>query len=114
MTVAQETPTLDNAAMLNSQFQLQRTEYLAAPNPDYQQRKQDLQNLKRMLSENMDAIIDAISADYGNRSRHETQFAEIIAVTDGINDAIKHLKGWMKVQKRHVDIMMFPLSLIHI
>ncbi len=28
MTVAQETPTLDNAAMLNSQFQLQRTEYL--------------------------------------------------------------------------------------
>ncbi len=61
-----------------------------------------------MLSENMDAIIAAISADYGNRSRHETQFAEIIAVTDGINDAIKHLKGWMKVQKRHVDIMMFP------
>ena len=108
MTAAQETASIDNAAMLSGHFELQRKEYLAAPNPDYQQRKQDLQNLKKMVSENMDAIIEAISADYGNRSRHETQFAEIISVTDGINDVIKHLKSWMKVQKRHVDITMFP------
>lgn len=108
MTAAQETPTTDTAAMLRSHYELQRGEYLAAPNPDYQQRKLDLQNLKKMISENMDAIIAAISADYGNRSRHETQFAEIISATDGINDVIKRLKKWMKVQKRHVDITMFP------
>ena len=108
MTAVQETPSTDTAAMLRTHFELQRSEYLAAPNPDYQQRKQDLVNLKKLVSENMEAIIDAISADYGNRSRHETQFAEIISVTDGINDVIKHLKKWMKVQKRHVDITMFP------
>ena len=108
MTAAQQAPTNETASMLREHFDLQRSAYLAAPNPDYMQRKQDLLNLKAMVSENMDAIIAAISADYGNRSRHETQFAEIISVTDGINDVIKHLKKWMKVQKRHVDQGMFP------
>ena len=108
MTAAQETLSSDNAAMLRAHFELQREAYHANPYSDYQQRREDLLNLKRMVSENMDAIIEAISADYGNRSRHETQFAEIISATDGINDTIKHLKKWMKVQKRHVDQSLFP------
>lgn len=108
MTAAQE--NIDNltAAMLREHFDLQRQHYLDAPNPSYDERKQDLQNLKRMISENAEAIIAAISSDYGNRSRHESQFAEIISVTDGIQDVVKHLKKWMKVQKRHVDLQMFP------
>ena len=60
-----------------------------------------------MIKENREEIISAICQDYGNRSRHETLFAEIISVTDGINDTIKKLKKWMKVQKRHVDGSMF-------
>jgi len=60
-----------------------------------------------MINENREEIISAICQDYGNRSRHETLFAEIISVTDGINDTIKKLKKWMKVQKRHVDGSMF-------
>ena len=108
MTVVEESPQTDNAAMLRAHWELQRSCYFEDPNPDYTQRKEDLLNLKRMISENVEDIIAAISEDYGNRSRHESQFAEIISVTDGINDAIKHLKKWMKVQKRHVDITMYP------
>jgi len=107
MTVMNENPHADTAAQLRSCFEKQRATYLEAPNPDYAQRRQDLETLKRMVSENVEAIMDAISQDYGNRSRHESQFAEIISVTDGINDSIKHLKKWMKVQKRHVDHSMF-------
>jgi len=61
-----------------------------------------------MLSENLDEIVNAISEDYGNRSRHESLFAEVIAVTDGINDAIRQLRKWMKPQKRHVDLTLYP------
>jgi coniferyl-aldehyde dehydrogenase len=86
---------------------LQQAAYLQDPVPDYQQRKQDLLNLKAMINDHRDAIIEAISVDYGNRSKHETLFAEVISVTDGINDTIKHLKKWMKVQKRHVDKTMY-------
>lgn len=99
-----ETPAAEAIrAELATAFERQRQAYLAAPNPGFEERKQDLLALKRMVSENMDAMIDAISADYGNRSRHESKFAEIITVTDGINDTIKQLKKWMKPQKRHVD-----------
>jgi len=96
------------AARLNSAFQKQRQAYLADPIPDLDQRREDLRTLKRMLSENLDDIVNAISEDYGNRSRHESLFAEVIAVTDGINDTIKQLKKWMKPQKRHVDITLYP------
>lgn len=108
MTVAQENLENPTAAMLREHFDLQRRQYLANPVPGYQQRREDLLALKRLISENAEAIIAAISADYGNRSRHESQFAEIIASTDGITDVLKHLKQWMKVQKRHVDQTMFP------
>ncbi len=96
------------ADVLMADFQRQRKAYLRAPTPDYQQRREDLLSLKKMLSENREEIIAAINEDYGNRSRHETLFAEVISVADGINDALKHLKKWMKVQRRHIDSTMFP------
>jgi len=96
------------AEMLNDAFQKQRAAYLADPVPDYEQRKLDLLALKQLLSENREEIIEAINQDYGNRSRHESLFAEVIAVTDGIKDVLKHLKKWMKPQRRHVDISTYP------
>ncbi len=93
---------------LHHDFAVQRTAYLAAETPDYRQRKNDLKTLKRMVVENRDAIVDAINQDYGNRSIHETQFAELITAIDGINDAVKHLRSWMKVQRRDIDSTMFP------
>ncbi len=94
--------------MLQQHFDDQRSAYLSQPTPDYAQRKADLQALRSLLSENMEDIIAAISTDYGNRSRHETIFAEVVTVLDGINDALKHLKKWMKVQSRHVDLSLYP------
>jgi coniferyl-aldehyde dehydrogenase len=93
---------------LKQVLELQRQAYHAAPVPDLQQRKDDLLTLKRMLSENQDAIADAINRDYGNRSRHETVLAEFIVVLDGINFAIKQLKKWMKSQKRKIDFTLYP------
>ena len=107
MTAIEANPHSETGTVLKAHFEAQRALYLAAPNPDLGQRRQDLENLKRMINENREEIITAISQDYSNRSRHETQFAEIISVTDGINDAIKHLKKWTRVQKRHVDQSMF-------
>ncbi len=108
MTAIQEKLDNPTAMQLMATFEKQRAAYLANPYPDYKQRKDDLQKLKQLLMDNHEAIIAAISEDYGNRSRHETLFAEVISVADGINDTIKHLKKWMKVQKRHVDQGMFP------
>ena len=107
MTVVEENLHSEITNELQGHLDKQRAAYLQDPVPTYQQRREDLLTLKRMINENREAIIDAICQDYGNRSRHETLFAEIISVTDGINDAVKQLKKWMKVQKRHVDKSMF-------
>ena len=55
----------EQASILQQAFDAQRKAYLADPVPDYAQRKQDLLTLKRMINENRDAIIAAISEDYG-------------------------------------------------
>jgi coniferyl-aldehyde dehydrogenase len=96
------------AGELNRCLQQQRKAYHTDPNPDLAQRRQDLLALKNMLSENREAIIDAICKDYGNRSRHETLLAEIIMVMDGFNFVLKHLKRWMKSQRREIEFTLYP------
>lgn len=108
MNAVNEIPTNEIGAALRASFDYQRQSYLSEPTPDFKQRVEDLRALKAMINDNRDAIVDAICADYGNRSRHETLFAEVMTVTDGINGTIKHLKKWMKPQRRHIDMTMFP------
>jgi len=86
---------------------LQRNAYLAHPVPTFDERKADLRTLQRFVRENKEALISAISADYGHRSRHETLLAEIAPVVDGVEHTLKHLKGWMKPQRRSVDWISF-------
>ena len=70
---------------LEATLKLQRAAYLAHPYPSVAERKEDLRKLQRFIRENREAILDAISADYGNRSRHETLFAEVYGVIEGVD-----------------------------
>src|SRR5450631_1912666 len=91
-------------------FESQRAAYLADPNPSHAQRVADLTTLARMLKENRAALVAAINRDYGNRSEFETLFTEFFVVLEGIRDATRHLKRWMKPMRRKVDMMMYPLA----
>ena len=93
--------------VLQDTLHLQRTAYLAHPCPDVNERRADLLKLKAFVRDHRDAICDAISADYGHRSRHETLFAEIFSVMDGVDYTLKYLKNWMTPQRRHVDLKSF-------
>lgn len=88
---------------LETTLQLQRAAYLAHPYPSYAERRADLKKLQAFIRDYRDAIVEAISQDYGNRSRHETLFAEIFSVIDGVDHTLKHLRGWMRPQRRGVD-----------
>lgn len=90
-------------AALEATLALQRAAYLAHPVPSLDERKRDLRTLQRYIREHKDALCEAISADYGNRSRHETLLAEIFPAIDGIDHVVKHLKKWMRPQRRAVD-----------
>lgn len=95
-------------AELAAALALQRAACLAHPMPTLAERKRDLQTLQRFIRDHKDALCEAISADYGNRSRHETLLAEIFPAIDVIAHVLKHLKKWMKPQRRSVDWRTFP------
>ncbi len=86
---------------------LQRAACLTQPCPSLAERRADLLQLKAFTRDHLDAIVGAISQDYGHRSRHETLFAEIYPVLSGIDHVLKHLKAWMRPQRRGVDRMNF-------
>ena len=88
---------------LEAALALQRAAYFAHPVPTLAERRADLLALQRFVREHKLALCDAVSADYGHRSRHETLLAEIFPATDGVDHALKHLRGWMKPQRRAVD-----------
>ncbi|ALT79973.1 coniferyl aldehyde dehydrogenase [Paucibacter sp. KCTC 42545] len=94
-------------AQLQACLAKQRQAYHADPVPTLAQRRSDLKTLQRFIRENKDALCEAVSADYGHRSKHETLLAEIFPAIDGIDQILKHLKSWMKPQRRSVDIRNF-------
>ena len=100
--------TLIVRAQLQAALDKQRQAYTRDPVPTYQQRASDLRTLRRFLLENRDLLIEALNADYGNRSRHETLFTELVPVLDGIKHALKNLRAWMRPQRRNVDLLLFP------
>jgi len=103
-------PSLSIPIEFSDCFRLQRAAFLADPVPSYASRRADLDTLARLLKENKDALISAINLDYGNRSAFETLFGEFFVVLQEINDNLKHLKKWMKPQKRKIDILLYPTS----
>ncbi|UOO82090.1 coniferyl aldehyde dehydrogenase [Uruburuella testudinis] len=72
------------------------------------QRQQRLQQLARMVREHRSAIQTAISADFGNRSGHETDLLEIFPTVAGIRHALKHGKKWMRPRKVATDWWFWP------
>ncbi len=95
---------------LKQALHLQRQAYLAAPVPTEAERRRDLQALRRLVLDHREAIVQAISNDYGHRSRHETELTEILPVLKDIEHALRHLRQWMRVQRRSVDRLAFGLA----
>ncbi|MGF6093578.1 coniferyl aldehyde dehydrogenase [Pseudomonas sp. 18175] len=91
-------------------FDAQQRAYAANPMPPAAQRQQWLKALRDMLSDERQALINAISQDFSHRSADETLFAELMPSLHGIHYASKHLKGWMKPSRRAVGIAFQPAS----
>lgn len=85
-----------------------RAAFAADPNPEYAVRLDRLDRLLAMVKTNEAAIIDALSADFGCRSRTETVLAEILNTQNAINYARRNLRKWMRRRGRHVTFWSQP------
>lgn len=67
-----------------------------------------LHQLKKILKSNQQALIDAISTDYGYRSPSETLLAECLPLYKELDYIIRHIKQWTRPKPVHVDIWYQP------
>ena len=105
-----ENSLVDIPLEFSQTLEAQRKAYLARPEPSLEERRADLDKLAALLKDNRDRLVEAICKDYGNRSEFETLFAEYFVVLESIKDTSKQLRKWMKPQRRHIDMAMYPLA----
>ena len=99
-----------SAVRLADALALQRAAYLAHPVPTLSERRADLRTLRRFVREQQDALCDAINADFGHRSKHESLLMEIAPVVTDVEHTLAALRGWMKPQQRAIDHLTFGMA----
>tara|TARA_B100001121_G_scaffold163179_1_gene142485 strand:- start:567 stop:2015 length:1449 start_codon:yes stop_codon:yes gene_type:complete len=67
-----------------------------------------LERAVNVIKKNEEKLVDAMSADFGHRSHHQSRFTDIASSIGPLRHAQKNLKRWRKSEKRSA---MFPLSL---
>ena len=72
--------------------------YTREPDPSVAVRRDRLRRLEALVEDHADDFADAVDADFGGRSRHETLLAEILTVLDASRLARRHLPDWMAPQ----------------
>jgi coniferyl-aldehyde dehydrogenase len=82
----------------------QRAAYLHDGAPSLAKRRSDLKKFKAALIARRRAIEEAINADVGNRSRHETAIMEVLGVVQGIDYLNRNLRRFMRPSRRHIAL----------
>ncbi len=78
--------------------------------PSHAQRLNDLNRLRDAFQRRLEEMAAAVSADFGNRSRHESLVADGMTVLNEIDHLRKNLKRWMRPQRRLVNWVFLPAS----
>jgi coniferyl-aldehyde dehydrogenase len=99
-------PKLD----LHALFGAQQRAFAAQSFPAAAVRLERLERMRRLVQDNEDAIAEAISADFGNRSRQETAIAEVFFVLASVAHARSHLGRWMKRRRVGTSFHSLPGS----
>ncbi|WP_047249746.1 coniferyl aldehyde dehydrogenase [Chromobacterium subtsugae] len=102
-------PTQEESSLIEA-FGRLKSVALATPYPALEMRRAWLGSLERLIQENRETLIAAVNQDFGQRSAVETRLAELFPSLEAIRHARRHLKGWMKPERRRVSFWFMPAS----
>ncbi|MEN3975553.1 coniferyl aldehyde dehydrogenase [Emcibacter sp. SYSU 3D8] len=89
---------------------LQRKAFLRDGPPSLADRKAHLAALAGQVRKYRDPMGEAVSEDFGNRSRHETLLAETMATIMSLKHSGKHLASWMAPSNRPLNRLQHPFA----
>ncbi|QNE33370.1 coniferyl aldehyde dehydrogenase [Sphingomonas sp. NBWT7] len=87
----------------------QRESFMAALPEPLSVRKDRLKRAAAMIRDHADRFCDALSEDFGHRSREQSMVTDIAGSIGPIEHALKNLDRWSRTEKRTVQ---FPLGLL--
>jgi coniferyl-aldehyde dehydrogenase len=87
----------------------QRAAFMAELPVPLEARRDRLKRAIAMISDNAGRLCDALSEDFGHRSREQSMITDIAASVGPLKHALKHLKAWSKPARKPA---MFPLGLL--
>ena len=100
---------MESQRSMDEVLKLQREHFLKEGPPSYELRIDRLKRVKDIVIQNKERITEALNADFGARSQSQSLISDVYAVLPPFTYAIKHLKSWMKDEKRKSN---FPLGLM--
>lgn len=100
---------IDIKAGLEAKLEKQRAAHISNPYPSAQDRENRIDRLQDLILDNQARFTDAVEADFGRRSAINTRMLDLGAVANACKHAKKHLRDWMKTEKRKST---FPLGLL--
>ncbi len=89
---------------------MQRRSYLAEGEVEARTRNDRLERAIALLLNHKDRLVQAMSEDFGHRSATQSLFTDIAASIGPLRHAQKHLRSWMRPERRRVGP--FPLNLL--
>ncbi|MDE3273817.1 coniferyl aldehyde dehydrogenase [Pseudoalteromonas sp. G4] len=96
---------------LNAAFAQLKLAYNANKQPSYSERKQVILELKSALLANREQLLSALNADYGKRPNFDSLMADILPSVQHLNYTLKHLKSWLKPERRRAGLLLAPSSI---
>lgn len=91
-------------------LQLQREDFRRAGPPDAARRRDRLERAVGVLLTHQTALVEALTADFGHRSPHQSLFTDVAASIGPLRHAQRHLERWMRPERRRAGP--FPLNLL--
>ena len=100
---------MESQRSMDEVLKLQREHFLKEGPPSYELRIDRLNRVKDIVIQNKERITEALNADFGARSQSQSLISDVYAVLPPFTYAKKHLKSWMKDEKRKSN---FPFGLM--
>ena len=89
-------------------FERQRISFRQCAPLGLPKRMEALDLLQQSVVNHQDAIVEAVAADFGQRSARETQLLEIFPLVDEIRFVKRHLRGWMQPRSASANWQFLP------
>ncbi|MFL2713096.1 MAG: coniferyl aldehyde dehydrogenase [Gammaproteobacteria bacterium TMED226] len=94
---------------MNRVLDEQKKFFINNGSPSIKLRIDRLERLKALIMNNRYDFIDALNADFGVRSKNASMLSDVYGILPAINQAIKNVKKWNKIEKKSSN---FPFGLL--